>query len=80
MTIPSIFFAIIVASLYGTLYHFFRDGGFWRLMYCLGLSMIGFGVGHLVGLWQGWFIIHSGRSTSGFPRSAALSFLSVGIG
>ena len=54
MTVPALLFAILVALLYGALYHFVRGGGFGRLILFFILSMIGFALGHLVGLWRGW--------------------------
>ena len=75
MTIPSLLFALIVASLYGALYHFLRNGGFWHLNFCIGMSVIGFGVGHLVGLWQGWFIVPLGSINLGLSSIGSLVFL-----
>ncbi|HKJ38143.1 MAG TPA: hypothetical protein VJ972_05170 [Anaerolineales bacterium] len=54
MTLPTLLFALIIALLYGSLYHLLRGGGFWRLFLYLVLSVFGFAIGHLVGLWRGW--------------------------
>ena len=75
MTLPSLLFALIIASFYGTLYHFIRNGGFWRLVFCIGMSVIGFGVGHLIGLWRGWFLISLGSINLGLSSLGSLIFL-----
>jgi hypothetical protein len=36
---------------------------------------MGFGVGHLVGLWQGWFIIPLGSINLGLSSIGSLIFL-----
>lgn len=75
MTLPSLLFALIIASFYGTLYHFIRNGGFWRLVFCIGMSVIGFSVGHLIGLWRGWFLIPLGSINLGLSSLGSLIFL-----
>ena len=75
MTLPSLLFALIIASFYGALYHFIRNGGFWRLIFCIGMSVIGFGVGHLLGLWRGWFLIPLGSINLGLSSLGSLIFL-----
>jgi len=75
MTIPSFLFALVVALLYGALYHFLRGGGFWRLIFYLGLSLLGFGAGHLFGLWLGWFVILVGSLNLGPASLGSLIFL-----
>lgn len=75
MTLPAILFALIIASFYGALYHFIRNGGFWRLLFCIGMSVIGFGVGHLIGLWRGWFLIPLGSINLGLSSLGSLIFL-----
>ena len=50
MTLPALLFALLVALFYGALYHLLRDGGFWRLLLYLSLSILGFVLGHLIGL------------------------------
>lgn len=75
MTIPSLIFALAIASFYGALYHLIRNGGFWRLIFCIGLSIIGFGVGHLVGLWRGWFLVPLGSINLGLSSLGSLIFL-----
>jgi len=51
ITIPSLLFAMLIASLYGTLYHLVRNGGPWKLLLYNLFSWIGFGLGHGLGSW-----------------------------
>jgi len=75
MTLPSLLFALLIALLYGALYHLLRDGGFWRLIFYLGLSVLGFAVGYLVGYWSGWLIIPLGSMDLGSASIGSLIFL-----
>ena len=78
MTLPSLLFALLVALLLGSLYHLIRGGGFWRLMLSLGLSVLGFAAGHLVGLWQGWIFFPVGSLNVGMSSLGSLFILLIG--
>ena len=78
MTLPTILFALIVALLYGALYHLLRGGGFWRLILYLGLSVMGFTVGHLIGLWQGWVFAPLGSLNLGVSSIGSFVILVIG--
>ena len=75
MTLPAILFALLIALLYGALYHFFRGGGFWRLIFDLGLSIVGFAAGYMVGYWSGWILIPLGPMDLGSTSIGSLIFL-----
>jgi hypothetical protein len=75
MTIPSLIFALLIASLYGALYHLIRGGGLGRLLLFLIFGWIGFAVGHLVGIWQGWILIPVGELNWGMSTLGSLVFL-----
>ncbi len=75
MTLPSILIALLIALLYGALYHLFRDGGFWRLVFYLGLSVLGSTVGYLAGYWFGWLFIPLGSMDLGSASLGSLIFL-----
>ena len=78
MTFPAILFSLLIALLYGAIYHLIRDGGFWRLiLYCL-LSIFGFAVGYFVGLWRGWVWIPLGTINFGVCTVGSLVFLLLG--
>lgn len=78
MTLPALLLAILVALLYGALYHFLRGGGFWRLLLYLGLSVLGFTAGHLVGLWRGWVFIPLGSLNLGMSSVGSIVILAIG--
>jgi hypothetical protein len=78
MTIPSILFALLIALLYGALYHLLRDGGFWRLIFYLGLSVLGFAAGYLAGYWFGWLIFPLGAMDLGSASIGSFIFLAGG--
>ncbi|MCC6500721.1 MAG: hypothetical protein IT313_10685 [Anaerolineales bacterium] len=78
MTIPSLLFALLIAVLIGALYHLIRGSGFWRLMLYLGLSALGFALGHLVGWWQGWRLFPFGSLNLGMSSLGSLIILVIG--
>jgi hypothetical protein len=49
MTIPSVVFGFLVATLLGAAFHLWRGGGLGRLLLYLILAWIGFWAGHLIG-------------------------------
>lgn len=75
MTIPSIIFAFLIASLYGALYHLIRGGGLGRLLLFMIFGWAGFAGGHLLGIWQGWRLIPLGELDLGISTLGSLIFL-----
>ena len=78
MTLPTLLFALLIALLYGAIYHLIRDGGFWRLILYLFLSILGFTAGHLVGLWRGWVFIPLGSLNLGVSSIGSIIVLVTG--
>lgn len=78
MTFPSLLFAVLVAAFYGLLYHLIRNGGFWRLVLYLILSISGFAIGHFIGLWRGWVFIPIGSLNIGMSSVCSLIVLIFG--
>lgn len=78
MTLPTLLFALLIALLYGALYHLLRGGGFWRLALYLGLSVVGFAAGHLVGLWRGWVFFPLGSLNLGMSSAGSIIILVIG--
>lgn len=60
MTLPSLLFALVLASLCGMLFHLLRGGNGWRLLLDFGLSALGFALGQLISAWRGWNLIPFG--------------------
>ena len=78
MTLPAILFSLLIALLYGALYHLIRDGGFWRLILFCFLSVFGFTLGYLVGLWRGWVWIPLGTINLGVCTVGSFVILLLG--
>jgi hypothetical protein len=78
MTLPTLLFAFLVALFYGAFYHLIRDGGFWRLIFYFGLSILGFAMGHLIGLWRGWTFIPLGSLNFGLSSIGSVIALVFG--
>jgi len=78
MTLPSMLLALVIALLYGALYHFARGGNGWRLLLYLGLSALGFFAGELVGNWRGWMLFMLGPLNLGMGTIGSALFLGVG--
>lgn len=78
MTLPAILFSLMIALLYGAAYHLIRDGGFWRLILFLFLSVFGFALGTLVGIWRGWVWIPVGTINLGISTVGSLLILLLG--
>lgn len=55
-----------------------RDGGFWRLILYFSLSMLGFALGHLVGIWRGWMFLPLGALNLGLSSLGSIFLLVVG--
>ena len=75
MTIPSLIFAFLIASLLGALYHLIRGGGPGRLFLYLLLSWAGFALGHLVSTWQEWLLLPMGQLNLGMSTFGSLLLL-----
>lgn len=78
MTVPTLLFALLIALFYGSVYHLIRGGSFWRLVLYLGLSVLGFVLGHLVGVWRGWMLIPIGTINLGLSSIGSILLLVFG--
>jgi hypothetical protein len=78
MTVPTLLFALLIALFYGSLYHLLRGGKFWRLALYLGLSVLGFAIGHLIGLWRGWIFAPLGSLNLGMSTLGSIVVLVIG--
>ena len=78
MPLPTLLFAFLVALFYGAVYHLIRGGGFWRLIFYFCLSVFGFAMGHLIGLWRGWTFIPLGSLNFGLSSLGSVIVLVFG--
>jgi hypothetical protein len=78
MTLPTLLFALLIALFYGAVYHLIRGGGFWRLFFYFGLSITGFVMGHLIGIWRGWTFIPLGSLNFGLSSLGSVMILILG--
>jgi hypothetical protein len=78
MTLPTLLFGLLVALLYGALYHLLRGGGFWRLLLFFSLSIAGFILGHWIGIWRQWTFIPLGALNLGLSTLGSFMLLAVG--
>jgi hypothetical protein len=78
MTLPTLLFGLLVALLYGALYHLLRGGGFWRLLLFFSLSVAGFILGHWIGIWRQWTFIPLGALNLGLSTLGSFMLLAVG--
>ena len=79
MTLPALLFALLVALFYGAIFHLVRGGGgFWRLLLYLSLSVFGFAMGHLLGVWRGWILLPLGALNMGLSSVGSLVVLLFG--
>ncbi len=78
MTLPTLLVALLIALLYGAIYHLIRGGSLWRLSLYFSLSIVGFGIGHLIGLWRGWIFIPLGSLNLGLSSIGSILILVLG--
>ena len=78
MTLPTLLFGLVVALFYGAFYHLIRGGGFWRLILYFGLSIYGFAMGQLIGLWRGWIFLPVGSLNFGLATLGSVLILLLG--
>jgi len=78
MTLPTLLLALLIALLFGALYHLIRGGGFWWLVWYLGLSLLGFTLGHYIGVWRGWTFLPLGDLNLGMCSLGSVVALLLG--
>jgi len=78
MTLPAILFATLIALIIGAVFHILRGGSGWRLILYFVLSVAGFAVGQIVGMWRGWNLLMLGSINLGMGMIGSLIFLSAG--
>ena len=78
MTFPSFLLGVIIATLYGALFHLWRGGGLGRLFLYLVLSWFGFWAGHFAASALGWRFVALGLLNLGMATLGSVLFLFVG--
>ena len=78
MTPPAIFFGIVLSTVYGTAFHFWKGGSLYRLFLYVILSWLGFWTGHIVGGALSWSFAAAGPINAGMATLGSAVFLFVG--
>ena len=78
MTIPILLFGFLLASLYGALFHLWKNGGLGRLVLYVILSWIGFWVGQILAQTFGWSFGGVGPLQVGFATLGSVLLLLIG--
>jgi hypothetical protein len=78
MTVPALFYSLLIATLLGSAFHFWKGGGLLRLVFLLILSWIGFYLGHLAGSAWSISLIMIGPVNGGFGIIGSLLLLLIG--
>jgi hypothetical protein len=78
MTLPAIFFGIVLPATYGTAFHFWKGGSLKKLFLYVILALLGFWIGHFVGGLIGWSFAAVGQINAGMGTLGSALFLFVG--
>ena len=78
MNLPAIFYCILLSSLYGAAFHFWKGGGWQKLALFMLLAWLGFWVGHFIGAALHWSFAAIGPINAGMGTLGSAIFLFVG--
>jgi hypothetical protein len=78
MTIPALFFGLVLSSLYGAAFHLWKGGGLKKLLLFLILAWVGFWAGHLLAARLGWTFLALGPVNTGMATLGSALVLFVG--
>ncbi len=78
MNLPAILFGCLFATLYGSLFHFWRGGDFRRLLLFQLLSWVGFWLGDLMGYLFQWNVLSVGVLRLGMATLGSIILLFLG--
>jgi len=78
MTLPALFFGLVLSSLYGAAFHLWKGGGLKKLLLFLILAWVGFWAGHLLAARLGWTFLALGPVNTGMATLGSALVLFVG--
>jgi len=78
MTLPAIILGIILAVLYGAVFHLWRGGKIGRLFLYILFAEVGFWAGQALGWYLGWYLAAIGPLNAGMGTLGSVVFLLVG--
>jgi len=78
MTTPALFFSFLLASLYGSIFHFWKSGGGGKFFLYLVLSWTGFALGHLFAAYFDYSFLRIGPIRAGFSSLSSILLLFTG--
>ena len=78
MTFPAVIYSFAVATLFGSLMHLWRGGNFFRLVFYLVLSWVGFFGGHFLAEGLSIRFLDVGTIHMGFGVLGSILFLGLG--
>ena len=78
MTLPSILFGTLLATLFAAIFHLWKGGGFFRLLFFLIISWSSFWIGHIAGDAWDWKLLSLGPLRLGTAILSNLIFLWLG--
>ena len=78
MTFPAILFGIVLSSVYGTAFHFWKGGSLSKLFLYVILAWLGFWIGNYIDGLIGWSFAAVGPLNTGMATLGSALFLFVG--
>jgi hypothetical protein len=78
MTLPAIFFGIVLSTTYGTAFHVWKGGSLRKLFLYILLAWLGFWIGLLIGDYIHWRFWLVGQINTGMATIGSLLFLFIG--
>jgi hypothetical protein len=78
MTLPAVFFGIVLSTAYGTAFHFWKGGSLKRLALYILLAWLGFWAGHFAGVQLKLTFLEIGPFNTGAATLGSVLFLFAG--
>ena len=78
MTLPTLIFGGLVATLYGAIFHLIRGGGLGKLILYILLSWAGFFLGQFIAVRTGLEFINIGALNLGIATITSILFMIIG--